>query len=186
MEADWSVEVGADFPVIFVPWEGYIDLRRGPSVVSEIAEAAEIPELAQALIKLNLKTSPVFSSKCDLWLLPEDEIDPLEFETSRKDAKQGIACYIDIVARAQASFSSFPACERWARSATHEMHSVRMPQARVELVVRPAVVDAREGFAITLYVAACAATESGARGVFRAALETAVTITMEQATTVGE
>ena len=186
MEADWSVEVGADLPTIVVPWEGFVDLRRDLLLVSEIEEAVVTPELAQALIKLNQKTSPVFTSKSDLWFLLAEEIDPFECDAAREEAKQGISCYIDIIARNAQLFSSFQAHEVWVRSATQEMCQAKLRQARVEFVIRAAEVDGCEGYAVTLYVASCGATETTARGIFHTALETAVAITMKLAATAGE
>ncbi len=186
MEADWSIEIGADLPAIIVPWDGFVDLRQNLSLVSRIEEAAGSSGLAQALIKLNQEPSPVFTSKCDLWPLSEDEIDPLEFDAGKQEAKLGIACYVDIVAREAGLFTSFTAMEAWVRAVTDELRQVSMPQSRAELVVRTANVDTLEGFAITLYVAACAATEIAARRILGAALEMAATITMKQATATGE
>jgi len=186
MEADWSVEIGADLPAIIAPWEGFIDLLREPLLVSRVKETAGFAMLTQALIMLNQQNSPVFTSKCDLWLLAADEIDPLEFDAEGDETKQGIACYIDIIARRAALFRSFRAHERWVWSAVDEMRQVKLTQARAELVVRAAMVDTSEGLAATLYVAACGATENAARATFQSALEKAATITMEQAAITGE
>lgn len=186
MEADWSVEVGADLPMIAVPWEGFVDLRRGFSSISEIHEAFATPELAQALIRLNRESSRVFTSKCDVWALTADEIDPLEFDAEKKNAEQGIACYIDMILRDQVIGASFKAHEQWVRSASTELRRTELPQARVELVVRPANVDANSGFGITLYVAACGADAVAATSIFQTALDTSVAITMKQAATTGE
>jgi hypothetical protein len=186
MEADWSVEIGADLPAIVVPWEGFVDLRHNLGLVSAIVEAAATPDLAQTLIRLNQETSPIFTSKCDLWLLSADEIDPLEFDAEREEAEQGIACYIDMIARNEALFASFAAHESWVRSTTDEMRDASVRQARAEFVVRSSTVNECEGYAVTLYVASCGATETAARSIFRTALETAVTITMKQAATMGE
>jgi hypothetical protein len=182
MEADWSVEIGADLPVIAVPWEGFIDLRRAPSLANSLEETATAPALAQALGTLNAATSPVFTSKCDLWLLTPDDIDPLEFGASREQAQQGIACYIDVVARDAGVFASFAAHEAWVRAATAELCAIELPQARLDYVVRASSVDDFEGFAVTLYAAACAVTEADVKSIFHDALETATAITIRQAT----
>ena len=182
MEADWSVEIGADLPVIAVPWEGFIDLRHAPSLASGLEEAATAPALARALVTLNAAISPVFTAKCDLWLLTPDDIDPLEFGASREQAQQGIACYIDVIARDAGVFASFAAHEAWVRAATAELHEVELPRARVEYVVRASRVDDFEGFAVTLYAAAGAVKEEDVKSVFHDALETATAITIRQAT----
>lgn len=186
MESDWSVEVGTDLPAIVVPWEGFVDLRREPLLVSSLKEVVDVPVLAQSLITLNQESSPVFTSKCDLWQLSADEIDPLEFDAEREKAERGIACYIDIIVRNEAFFSSFQAHEAWVRSTIEEMRRTSVPQTHAECVVRPSTVNERDGYAVTLYVASCSVTESAAQSIFRTALETAVTITMKQVATAGE
>ncbi len=182
MESDWSVEIGADLPVIAVPWEGFIDLRHAPSLASSLDETVTAPALARMLVKLNAAISPVFTSKCDLWLLTPDDIDPLEFGANREQSQQGIACYIDVVARDAEVFASFAAHEAWVRAATAELREVELPRARVEYVVRASSVDGHEGFAVTLYTAACAVTEADVKSIFHDALETATAITIKQAT----
>jgi hypothetical protein len=183
VEADWSVEIGAGLPVISVPWEGFIDLHRNPSRIREIAEVVSHPVLAHALEILNAASSPVFTSKCDCWPLPADEIDPLEFDAGREEAQQGVGCYIDVVAQKPSLFASFTAHEEWVRTATHRLRTLPQRQARADLVVRRAFVDEQEGCGITLYVAACAASEAGACVVLQTALDHAIAATIESATT---
>jgi hypothetical protein len=186
MEADWSVEIGADLPMIVVPWASFIDLRLEPAAAYHLQEAVAIPALAQALTQLNQEPSAIFTSKCDFWPIGTSEIDPLEFAATPENAKHGIACYIDIIARDESLFTSFPAHEVLARSIVDELRGVELTQGRVELVIRPAIVDEHEGFAFTLYVAACGLTEDAARAIFKSALEAATPITMKQAATAGE
>ena len=186
MEADWSVQVGADLPAIVVPWEGFVDLRPNPLLAHDLTETAGTPMLTQSLIRLNQESSRVFTSKCDFWALSPDDIDPLEFGALLKDAKEGIACYVDVIARNRTTFASFEAHEAWVQIATNEMRKVRMPQCRTEFVVRPSTVDEREGYALTLYVMSCGATQEAASSVFDDALVAAVTITMEKAAITGE
>lgn len=186
MEADWSAEVGLDLPRIVVPWNGFVDLRQDPQLASSLIEVASCSILAESLLRLNQRHSPVFTSKCDHWLLAEDDIDPLEFNAETKNAERGIACYIDIIAHNPALFTSFQNHEWWVRLATSEIRQTELAQARVEWVIRASDVDARNGFAITLYVATSGASQSAAQAVFQSALETAVAITMKQATIAGE
>lgn len=182
MEADWAVEIGADLPVIAVPWDGFVDLRRNPSDVGDIAEAVAHPALARALETLNGVSSSAFTSKCDCWSVPADEIDRLEFDATRDEAQQGIACYIDIIARNADLFASFNAHETWVRTATLVLRTVAQQRARADFVVRPAFVDQHHGFAITLYAAACGASEAAAHITLERALNHAITATIEAAT----
>jgi hypothetical protein len=186
MEADWSVEIGSDLPEIVVPWEGFVDLRQRPSLVSSIAETATNSALAEALGVLNATSSPVFTSKCDLWPLIADEIDPFEFEASAEEAQRGLACYIDIVAHSAALCASFGAHERWVRIATAQLRETAFSQARTDLVVRSSKINTHEGFGITLYVSTCAATAAWAESIFPAALQAATAITINAAVLAGE
>lgn len=183
MEADWSAEIGTNLPVIAVPWEGFVDLRRSPQMASVLPETAVSPILAQWLITLNQEASLVFTSKCDTWALTANEIDPLEFDAAGEDVTEGLACYIDIIARKALLFASFPAHEIWVRSAANEMGQIKLRQARAELVIRKAIVNELDGYAVTLYVAASGVTEDAVRNIFDIALETAAMITMKLATT---
>ncbi len=62
MEADWSVALAADDPVITVPWASsaadsckcqFVDLRLGDYLIDEIEEARARPALRSALLVLN-------------------------------------------------------------------------------------------------------------------------------------
>jgi hypothetical protein len=187
MEADWSVEIGNDLPVIAVPWEGFVDLRIKSDSVSQIREVDDSPELAEALIEWNARTSPVFTSKCDCWVLASEEIDPLEFEAESIDAQKGIACYIDVLACKPELYASFSRHEAWVQSAVQALRKHVQPQARAEFVVRPAIYETLgDGFALTVYVAACAAIMDEAKSIFRSALKAVTAITMNAAVTAGE
>ncbi|HEX3435209.1 MAG TPA: hypothetical protein VHT24_00465 [Pseudacidobacterium sp.] len=186
MEADWSVEIGADLPVIAVPWEGFVDLRENLARVREISEAVVNSALAEALIKLNAPESPVFTSKADAWVLAADDIDPFEFDASPQEAQTGRACYIDIIARDNALFSNFATHEKWVQAATLHLRKIALRRSRTDFVVRPAFVDGREGFAITFYVLACAIHENEALSIFQDALNHAIAATIETSVTAGE
>lgn len=84
MEADWSVELAADDPVVVVPWsvEGseldepaepdqlrlqFLDLRHDPGAIDQIAEAHAEPALRSALLTLNGARSQLWTAKCGLW-----------------------------------------------------------------------------------------------------------------------
>jgi hypothetical protein len=82
MEADWSVALAADDPVITVPWtasEGhdrkcrFVDLRRGGHLIEEIEEVQARPALRSALLLLNDSASPLWTAKCDAWTSSPDE-----------------------------------------------------------------------------------------------------------------
>jgi hypothetical protein len=183
MEADWAAEIGPDLPCITVPWEGFLDLRntdlrQNPSAIDGIEEAAAHPALREALIALNSPPSPLFTAKCDLWTLSQSEIDPDEFASSLEDTHHGTASYIDVLCRELTAFSSFEFHERWARRLTDLLRTRALSNGRVEIVLRPSLVDEHPGFGLTLYAAGCGASLIAAREAWQTVLSAAVAATI--------
>lgn len=182
MEADWAAEVGPDLPVIEADWPGLVDLRSDPEAVERIPEAADYAALRNALLQLNAPESPVRTTKCDVWTLTAQEIDPLEFGCAPGSELVGLACYIDLVAIEPALFASFERHEAWARRAVKEMREAAAAAGRVDLVIRAARAAGGEGFAMTLYAAGCGADAAAVRASWASGLRLAVTVTMRAAT----
>lgn len=162
MEVDWAVEIGPEQPFIDAAWEGFVDLQRAPHDITRLAEAALHPALRSALLTLNAKNSAVFTTKCDAWPLEPSEIDPDEFGAAREDTAVGFAAYIDLLERLPANFASFEFHERRAKEFTFQLRALELRQARVDIVVREAFSAEGRGYGLTLYVAACGATQVGA------------------------
>lgn len=181
MEADWAAEAGPGLPVIEVEWAGFVDLQREAGGVASIAEAAAEPALSEALAALNRRDSRVFTSKCAVWKLAGEEIDPLEFDCAGEECGAGQASWIDVVARDAAMFASFAAHEAWVRRVTETLRGASARAGRVDLVVRGAVAGEREGFGITLYAAGCGVDAGAARAAWAQVLAAAVAATMKEA-----
>ncbi len=182
MEADWSVEIGVGLPVIDADWPGFVDLRRDIRSIDSIPEAAAEPTLRDALVTLDGAASPVFTSKCDVWALTADEIDPDEFGCAPQDAcAEGWASWIDLMARDPQLFVSFEAHEECVRRIAEGLRADAVPWGRVDLVVRVAVAAGREGFGITLYAAGCGVDTQAAHAAWEPVLRAAVTATMREA-----
>ena len=180
MEADWAVEVGGDAARIDVEWAGFVDLRRDAGNLETIAEAKGHPALRMALMELNGAGSPVFTSKCDVWELPGQEIDPLEFDCSAGEARTGLASYVDVIAREPRWFGSFAEHEAWVRRATMALAGERVCAGRVDLVVRASVAGGSNGFGVTLYAAGCGVDSSAAERAWGEVLQAAVMATMRE------
>ena len=121
MDADFSIELGRDDPVLDFPWKdpagklAYVDLKRHPELMARIEEAEKFPELGEFLRAMNSARSMVETAKCDAWatteLSPEEEV---------HDASHKFVSYVDVVfsnidARRSSLRESLPAHERFAR-----------------------------------------------------------------------
>ena len=96
MDADYSVELGAEDDVLDFPWSApdhnlrYYDLKHQPDLLLYIAEATEYQELGSYLSTVNSPASALLTAKCDVWT--EDELSEAEqiYEANTK-----LACYVD-------------------------------------------------------------------------------------------
>ena len=77
MDADFSIELGREDPVLDFPWKdpagklAYVDLKRHPELLASIEEAEQFPELGEFLRTLNSPRSMVETAKCDAWATTE-------------------------------------------------------------------------------------------------------------------
>ena len=183
MEADWSVEIGPDSPWIDAAWPGFLDLRTSPHAVDTLPEAAPHPALRNALLALNAPSARLYTSKCDVWSIDGNEIDPDEFSATPQKAIAGFASYIDILSVNPAVVSSFALNEQRARDLTARLRNLDTNCARVDVVLRraTAIIAAPEttaAYGITLYVAACGPDLAAAYTTWQAALHAAVAATI--------
>ena len=172
MEADWEFDVRDDAPVIDAQWAGLIDLRAQPSLAWLLPEAAELPSLAAALVKLNGAGSPVWTSKCDFW----PALQPTDFDADELDAPSGTAayamsCYIDLMARNAYAWSLPEEAEAACRALCALLHQALLRSCRVDLVVRRAWLgDDQNHLGITAYITACGPAAETAKDVLERAL----------------
>jgi hypothetical protein len=187
MQAEWSAECSAEDPVLIVPWKdpggtsAFVDLRANPYDFDAIPEADRYPQLMHALRALNATRSPVFTAKCDAWLLDDTELGALhlDLDIDPSSAVSGFASYIDILARDRAVFASFPRHEQMLRRLVRNASSLEHPVAALDCVLRPALTDfegPRQGFAISLYVKAAGHDFRSAFHAWAAALESVVAL----------
>jgi hypothetical protein len=168
MEADFSVELGSDDPVLDFPWTDssgrlrYVDLKQHPELLPEISEAAQNPELAEFLRSINSGRSPFQSAKCDTWitteLAPEEEI----FGASHK-----FASYVDIVFPDAADCLAFSRHEEFVKRLVALLRRSPEIASSVEICVRRcffvAGAQTSEGFYFTAYVNGYGSDEPSAR-----------------------
>jgi hypothetical protein len=187
MEADWSVELTGDDPVIIVPWAAssddarrceFVDLRLGAHLIDEIEEARPAPELRAALLLLNSARSPLWTVKCDTWE-SDTPMDPYEMDAAPADAILSAGSYIDLLARDSGLQASFDLQERWIRAVADTLRAVPARAARVELVLRRAQVNHVSGYGVSWFVEGCGATTQRARRAWSEALGLALPVIMD-------
>jgi hypothetical protein len=175
MDADFSIELGREDPVLDFPWKDpagqftYRDLKRHPELLAEIDEAEKFPELREFLRAMNSAQSLVETAKCDVWGTTE-----LSAEEEIYDASHKCASYVDIV------FSeldrqhdvplnvrqSLPSHEQFARKLVDLLRRAPESPSAAEVCVRRCYFTedgVREGFYCTLYVSAYGQDSAGAR-----------------------
>ncbi len=174
MEADWSVELAADDPVMVIPWEPegesfpFIDLRENRQGLDEIPEARREPALRSALLVLNDAGSQLWTAKCDSWA--GGEVDPSEMDATPDDSRFSAGCYIDILLRDADANASFVLQEEWIRGLAKALRGVEMRCVRAEFLLRRAEVRGLAGFGMTCFVQGCGATAELAASRWKKAL----------------
>jgi hypothetical protein len=168
MDADFSIELGRDDPVLDFPWRDpsgrlvYLDLKRHPESIAKLEEAHAFPEIADVLRALNSSHCVFESAKCDAWvttdLVPEEDI----FGTSHKAAG-----YVDLVCSDVEGRHSYEFHKEFASKLTELLRRVPEIEASVETCVRRCFFgeqdEALEGFYFTIYISGFGNDEERAR-----------------------
>ena len=176
MDADFSVELGSEDPVLDFPWTdasgqlAYFDLRRHPELLAQVEEAKQFPELADFLRSVNSARSAVESAKCDVWetteLTPQEEI----FAKPHK-----FASYVDLVFCRTDQRQSFPKHEQFAKRLAALLRRAPEMSSSAEVCVRRCFFVegglAREGFYFTVYISGYGSDEITARRNWGVALK---------------
>ena len=187
MLAEWSAECSDDDPVLVVPWEStpgmgeFVDLRENPYDLDHIPEAEQHPPLLQALRALNAARSPVFSAKCDAWIMDPEELEStlLNLDLTPEEAPYGFSSYIDLLWRERPIFVSAGQQEQRLTRLTRLAAALDHPYAILECTLRPALIDLtgpQQGFAFTLYVKALGTDPPHAYEHWARALESVTTL----------
>jgi hypothetical protein len=178
MDADFSVELGHDDPVLDFPWtdpEGrlaYFDLKRQPELIAQIEEAQKFPELGEFLRTVNSSRSIIESAKCDAWPTTE-----LSAEEDIYDASHKFASYVDLVFSNIDARLSFASHENLAKKLTELLRRAPEMSASVEMCIRRCFFadagETREGSYFTVYVSGYGSDEASARRNWTVALNLA-------------
>jgi hypothetical protein len=176
MDADFSIELGREDPVLDFPWKdpagklAYVDLKRRPELMAWIEEAEKFPELGEFLRAMNSARSMVETAKCDAWATTE-----LSAEEEVYDAPNKFASYVDVVFSEIDVRLSLSAHEQFARKLVELLRRVPETPSAAEVCVRRCYFGeeggVREGFYCTLYVSGYGNDEASARQNWGVALK---------------
>lgn len=172
MEADWEVEIGPGAPMVDGCWAGFLDLRLTPALAHTLPEVVDLPALADALARLNRNPSPVWTSKCDVWVLPDsDPVDPYELDADPSQAHHAIACYIDLLPRIPGQWTEPETAISWCTDICKRLKATSSRNCRADLVIRrAAITETSASIGITAYLTACGPTPEVAKGTLQNAL----------------
>jgi hypothetical protein len=137
MDADFSIELGREDPVLDFPWSdpagklAYFDLKRQPELIASVEEAEKFPELTEFLKRVNSLRSLVESAKCDVW-----ETTDLAAEEDIFGGSHKLACYVDLVFSDVESRRSLAIHESFARRLTELLRRAPEIAAAAEICVR--------------------------------------------------
>jgi hypothetical protein len=168
MDADFSIELGREDPVLDFPWTdpagklAYVDAKRCPELIASIEEAEKFPELGEFLLVTNSARSIVETAKCDAW--PTTELSAVE---DVYDASHKFASYVDVVFSEIDARLSFSAHEQFARKLVELLRRVPDTPSAAEVCVRRCYFGeqdgVRKGFYCTLYVSGYGNDDASAR-----------------------
>jgi hypothetical protein len=137
MDADYSVELGADDPVLELPWSDpdgqfhYYDLRRQPEALLLVDEAAQYRELGEFLTAVNSPASILQSAKCDVW--PDAELGEAE---QIYGAAMKLVSYVDLLFCAGEGRFDFPYHESVARRLVELLGRAPQISSAAEFIIR--------------------------------------------------
>jgi len=168
MDADFSIELGREDPVLDFPWTdlvgklAYVDLKRCPELLASIKEAETFPELGEFLRMINSPRSTVETAKCDAWTTTE-----LSAEEDVYDASHKFASYVDVVFSKVDVRLSLSIHEQFARRLVELLRRAPDTPSAAEVCVRRCFfgedAGVREGFYCTLYVSGYGNDDASAR-----------------------
>ena len=172
MDADFSIELGREDPVLDFPWKdpagkcAYVDLKGHPELMDRVEETAMFPELGEFLRALNSTRSVVETAKCDVWVTLELNAEEEVYEASHK-----FASYVDVIYCGGPAHrplrQSLSAHEQFAGRLVELLRRAPETPTAAELCVRRCYYEkngeVREGFYFTAYVSGFGNDDAEAR-----------------------
>ncbi len=168
MQADWSVELGAEDNQLEMPWASpsgeprYYDLKRRPELLLQVEEAHHNKELGEFLVATNSENSVLETAKCDTWLTTELTEEEAIFQAAFK-----FGSYVDLLFSNDELRFSFPDHERFADAICRLLSRAPEISAAAEVIVRRCQYhvgdQVKPGFYWTFYLYGYGAEEDEAR-----------------------
>ncbi len=168
MDADFTIELGNDDPVLDFPWTdpdgrlAYFDLKNNPEMLARLEETRQFPELGEFLHTVNSALSIVESAKCDAW--PAQEFTP---EEEIFGAAHKFASYVDLIFSGDSDRQSLPSHEHFAKRLVELLRHTPETPSSVEVCVRRAYYSIEKetvpGCYFTIYVNGYGDDEARAR-----------------------
>lgn len=160
MDADFSVELGADDDALELPWASldgdlrYYDLKSQPDLLLYIQEASDHHGLAEFLSLVNSSKSIFQTAKCDVWR--DDELQEAE---AIYGAALKFGSYVDLIFEDPSDAGprfQFDRHERIAARLTELLTRAPQIPVAVEFIIRRcyfhlAAEPVRPGFYMTFY-----------------------------------
>ena len=185
MDADFSIELGSDDPVLDFPWKddagklSYVDIKRRPELIDQIAEAQKFHELKSFLCLVNSSRTTLETAKCDVWTTKE-----LSAEEEIYGASCKFESYVDILfsnaaetlptpsgSEQRLSFSNH---EQFARKLVELLRRAPDISSAAEACVRRCLFEngngVQEGFYFTVYVRGYGCDEAAAQASWEVGL----------------
>jgi hypothetical protein len=179
VQADFSVELGADDPTLELPWASsdpavqYYDLKSHPELLPQVVEAQENEALAEFLADINVPHCLVQTAKCDTWSSQQMDVEDEPFGAALK-----YESYIDLAPAADGPRYSFPEIEDLGRKLVRLLQRAPEIPAAAEFVVRRCYYHAegersapRQGFYLTFYLSGYGEDEREAQQRWSIALQ---------------
>jgi hypothetical protein len=179
VQADFSVELGADDPTLELPWTSsdpevqYYDLRSHPELLSRVAEAQENEPLTDFLAAINSPHCLVQTAKCDTWASQQMDAEDEIFGAAVK-----YESYIDLVPSGERARYSFEEIEDLGNKLARLLQRAPEIPAAADFVARRCfyhgeidTAPLRQGFYLTFYLSGYGEDEAQAQQRWSIALQ---------------
>lgn len=168
MQADFSIECGADDECLEIPWSSedgalrYVDLKQNPALIADLDEARHFPDIADFLRITNSPGSAFQTAKCDAGFTQELTVEDEPFGTSGK-----FGSYVDVLFASPVARRSLEQNEACVGNLVRLLQRAPEMPASAEFLVRRCFfgVDRTDvdGFYMTCYVFGYSDNEEEAR-----------------------